>query len=74
MWIQIRQHLAENVWDSTVDLREANLNTDMAFALRSRTGGGALEWQKGVSGSSMDSQKAPYTRISWTEICVPKQV
>ena len=22
-------------------------------------GGGALEWQEGVSGSSMDSQKAP---------------
>ena len=25
----------------------------------SRGGGGALEWQEGVSGSSMDSQKAP---------------
>ena len=35
---------------------------------------GAHKWQKGGSGSSMDSQKAPKPHISWTEICVPKQV
>ena len=28
-----------------------------------RRGGGALEWQEGVSGSSMDTQKVPYSGI-----------
>ena len=27
--------------------------------IKQYAGGGALEWQEGVSGSSMDSQKAP---------------
>ena len=44
--------------DLCIDLIKVQ-NSAIAALPGAFTGGGALEWQEGVSGSSMDSQNAP---------------
>ena len=54
----INTFLKNNVKILTVLILLQNTNTNLARG-GGGGGGGALEWQEGVSGSSMDSQKAP---------------